>query len=42
MSQDESYYYYSGYYQEYYSQSDDSAEGPEAGDKAKVEIKPKY
>jgi Mrp family chromosome partitioning ATPase len=42
MSQDESYYYYSGYYQEYYSQSDDSAEGPEAGDKAKVDIKPKY
>jgi capsular exopolysaccharide synthesis family protein len=42
MSQDESYYYYSGYYQEYYSQSDDSAEGPEAGDKSKVDIKPKY
>jgi len=42
MSQDESYYYYSGYYQEYYTQSEDSTDGPDAGDKPKAEIKPKY
>ena len=44
VSQDENYYYYSGYYNEYYSKNEDS-EPPaagEAGDKAKLEIKPKY
>lgn len=44
MSQDESYYYYTGYYHEYYSKNEDdetpvSANG---GDKAKLDIKPKY
>ncbi|TAL03149.1 MAG: polysaccharide biosynthesis tyrosine autokinase, partial [Verrucomicrobia bacterium] len=45
MSQDESYYYYSGYYHDYYSKNEDSmTEGEHKGDakKAKVEIKPKY
>jgi capsular exopolysaccharide synthesis family protein len=43
MSQDESYYYYSGYYHDYYSKNEDSepvAAG--AGDKAKVDIKRKF
>ena len=43
MSQDESYYYYSGYYHDYYSKNEDSepvASG--AGDKGKVEIKRKF
>jgi succinoglycan biosynthesis transport protein ExoP len=52
MSQDESYYYYSGYYHDYYySRNEGDASGkPEkegeagagAGDKATPEIKPKY
>ena len=45
MSQDESYYYYSGYYHEYYSKNDDDAaavQTAEAGDKTKLDIKPKY
>ena len=46
MSQDESYYYYSGYYHDYYSKneemSDASSAGKDAGDKGKVEIKQKY
>jgi len=44
MSQDESYYYYSGYYHDYYSKNEDSepvATKPEGG-KSKVEIKQKY
>jgi len=45
MSQDESYYYYSGYYHDYYSKNEemDAAvpTGKEGG-KAKVEIKQKY
>ena len=46
MSQDESYYYYSGYYHDYYSKNEEmdvaSAAGKDAGDKGKVEIKQKY
>ncbi|MGN6553078.1 MAG: polysaccharide biosynthesis tyrosine autokinase, partial [Verrucomicrobiota bacterium] len=44
MSQDESYYYYTGYYHEYYSKNDDDEAPAEAsgGDKAKLDIKPKY
>src|SRR4029077_19017255 len=44
MSQDESYYYYSGYYHEYYSKNDDAdpGAGGAAGDKTKLDIKPKY
>jgi capsular exopolysaccharide synthesis family protein len=49
MSQDESYYYYSGYYHDYYYRSDESqakaetASGDKAkDDKSKVEIKQKY
>jgi len=44
MSQDESYYYYSGYYHDYYSKNEDSepVAGKADGDKAKVEIKQKY
>jgi len=46
MSQDESYYYYSGYYHDYYSKNEEDAGGPEAngsaGDKPRVDIKPKY
>ena len=46
MSQDESYYYYSGYYHDYYSKNEEVAEGAAAGkangEKAKVEIKQKY
>jgi Mrp family chromosome partitioning ATPase len=46
MSQDESYYYYSGYYHDYYSKNEDMVE-PLPGDKGgpgepKVEIKQKY
>ena len=46
MSQDESYYYYSGYYHDYYSKNEEMAEtvvGEKATDpKAKPEIKQKY
>jgi len=46
MSQDESYYYYSGYYHDYYSKPEETAEvaslGKDVGDKAKIEIKQKY
>ncbi len=49
MSQDESYYYYSGYYHDYYSKNEEMADasaagkdGKDGGDKAKVEIKQKY
>jgi len=44
MSQDESYYYYSGYYHDYYSKNEDSEPTPakKGDDKAKVEIKQKY
>jgi len=46
MSQDESYYYYSGYYHDYYSKNEEVADasspGKDAGDKGKVEIKQKY
>src|SRR5947209_2084050 len=46
MSQDESYYYYSGYYHDYYSKNEDqepvSRPGTPAGDLAKVDIKQKY
>ncbi len=42
MSQDESYYYYSGYYHEYYSKNDEDAAPAAEGDKAKLDIKPKY
>ncbi len=45
MSQDESYYYYSGYYHDYYSRNEEPEPArPDAasGDKAKVEIKQKY
>jgi len=46
VSQDESYYYYSGYYHDYYSRSEETTEGSpgdkESGAKAKPEIKQKY
>ena len=48
MSQDESYYYYSGYYHDYYSKNEEmdadkpKPPGKDGGDKAKVEIKQKY
>jgi Mrp family chromosome partitioning ATPase len=46
MSQDESYYYYSGYYHDYYSKNEEMTEvappGKAAGEKPKVEIKQKY
>ncbi len=46
MSQDESYYYYSGYYHDYYSKNEDATEpaapNRDNGDKARVEIKQKY
>jgi capsular exopolysaccharide synthesis family protein len=46
MSQDESYYYYSGYYHEYYSRNEDQEPSPRAdagpSDKPKLDIKPKY
>ena len=44
MSQDESYYYYSGYYHDYYSKNEDSTETTKtdaAGDKPKLDIKQK-
>jgi Mrp family chromosome partitioning ATPase len=47
MSQDESYYYYSGYYHDYYSKNEEmepaaKADGATADDGAKIDIKPKY
>ncbi|EEF59878.1 GumC family protein [Pedosphaera parvula] len=44
MSQDESYYYYSGYYHDYYSKNEDESEtATDAGEgKARTDIKPKY
>ncbi len=53
MSQDESYYYYSGYYHDYYSRNEDQEPLPKPGepaapggdkgaDKSKVDIKQKY
>jgi capsular exopolysaccharide synthesis family protein len=47
MSQDESYYYYSGYYHDYYSRNEDQEPGGSGGDgdsddKDKIDIKPKY
>jgi Mrp family chromosome partitioning ATPase len=46
MSQDESYYYYSGYYHDYYSKNEEMEPTPgtdqAAGDKGKTEIKRKY
>jgi len=46
MSQDESYYYYSGYYHDYYSRNEDQEPTPRAdaasGEKAKLDIKQKY
>jgi succinoglycan biosynthesis transport protein ExoP len=45
MSQDESYYYYSGYYHDYYAKNEEGeapAEAKPAGDKAADEIKQKY
>lgn len=44
MSQDESYYYYSGYYHDYYSKNEESepSEGRPAEDKSAPEIKQKY
>lgn len=49
MSQDESYYYYSGYYHDYYSRNEDQEPSKDGkggkesgGDQAKLEIKKKY
>lgn len=49
MSQDESYYYYSGYYHDYYSRNEDQEPSKDgkggkesSGDQAKLEIKKKY
>jgi polysaccharide biosynthesis transport protein len=47
MSQDESYYYYSGYYHDYYSKNEDEPESAPRGDaaaddKAKLALKQKY
>ncbi len=45
MSQDESYYYYSGYYHDYYSKNEEDsapASNGAAGEKPRVDIKPKY
>lgn len=46
MSQDESYYYYSGYYHDYYSKNEEMEPAPSSGKpgdgKDKVEIKQKY
>ncbi|HEX5221156.1 MAG TPA: polysaccharide biosynthesis tyrosine autokinase [Verrucomicrobiae bacterium] len=44
MSQDESYYYYSGYYHDYYSKNEESEPTDErpAGEKTTPEIKQKY
>jgi polysaccharide biosynthesis transport protein len=44
MSQDESYYYYSGYYHDYYAKNEDSEplDGKGADNKSQTEIKQKY
>jgi capsular exopolysaccharide synthesis family protein len=48
MSQDESYYYYSGYYHDYYSRNEDQEptakgkDGKPVGEQAKLDIKKKY
>ncbi len=44
MSQDESYYYYSGYYHDYYAKNEDSEplDAKAADDKSQTEIKQKY
>ncbi len=46
MSQDESYYYYSGYYHDYYSRNDEPEPAPRAesatGGKTRLDIKQKY
>ena len=46
MSQDESYYYYSGYYHDYYSRNEEPEPAARtdtgAGDKTKLDIKQKY
>ncbi|HWF17972.1 MAG TPA: polysaccharide biosynthesis tyrosine autokinase, partial [Verrucomicrobiae bacterium] len=45
MSQDESYYYYSGYYHDYYSKNEDETAPLTNGapaEKSRVDIKPKY
>jgi succinoglycan biosynthesis transport protein ExoP len=44
MSQDESYYYYSGYYHDYYAKNEDSEplDGKAADNKSQTEIKQKY
>ena len=45
MSQDESYYYYSGYYHDYYAKNEDSEPVQtvaDAGDRAQADIKSKY
>jgi capsular exopolysaccharide synthesis family protein len=46
MSQDESYYYYSGYYHEYYSRNEDQTPAPKtqngAEEKSRLDIKQKY
>jgi polysaccharide biosynthesis transport protein len=43
MSQDESYYYYSGYYHDYYSKNEDESEdATDAEGKGRTDIKPKY
>jgi len=44
MSQDESYYYYSGYYHDYYAKNEDSEPSPKqpAAEKSSAEIKQKY
>jgi Mrp family chromosome partitioning ATPase len=46
MSQDESYYYYSGYYHDYYSRNEEMAPAQIAdaasGDKEKLDIKQKF
>jgi capsular exopolysaccharide synthesis family protein len=44
MSQDESYYYYSGYYHDYYSKNEDESEddAKTADGKGRSDIKPKY
>lgn len=45
MSQDESYYYYSGYYHDYYSKNEDESDAETGGatqGKPHTDIKPKY
>jgi hypothetical protein len=46
MSQDESYYYYSGYYHEYYSHGEDSEPAAKSQngseEKGRLDIKQKY